>query len=92
VYPLVAPVEWDAFDTELFLLAGDSEPRARGSRRRLISRMKVGDQLLASPYIDGNAQVTCVLLKPEPAEKMPDQSVGGGAEMGGCKVRSGADR
>ena len=41
VYPLVAPVEWDAFDMELFLLAGDSEPRARGSRRRLISRMKV---------------------------------------------------
>jgi hypothetical protein len=44
VYPLVAPVELDAFDVELFLLAGDSEPRARGSRRRLISMMKEKDQ------------------------------------------------
>jgi hypothetical protein len=42
VYALVAAVEFEATDTELFLLAGDSEPR--GSRRRLISTMKEKDQ------------------------------------------------
>lgn len=35
VYVLVAPVETDATEVELFLLAGDSEPR--GSMSRLIS-------------------------------------------------------
>jgi hypothetical protein len=35
VYALVAAVELDVTDVELFLLAGDSEPR--GSRRRLMS-------------------------------------------------------
>jgi hypothetical protein len=47
-----APVKWDALDMELFLLAGDSEPRARGSRRRLISRMKGKDWMQASPQHD----------------------------------------
>ncbi len=37
MYALVAAVELDAADTELFLLAGDSEPR--GSSKRLISRI-----------------------------------------------------
>jgi len=35
VYPLVTEVEFDVVEVELFLLAGDSEPR--GSMRRLIS-------------------------------------------------------
>lgn len=37
VYVLPAVVALDVTDIELFLLAGDSEPR--GSSRRLISRM-----------------------------------------------------
>lgn len=38
---LPAVVELDVSDMELFLLAGDSEPR--GSSSRLISRMLTGD-------------------------------------------------
>lgn len=37
VYALVPPVEADPTEIELFLLAGDSEPR--GSMSRLISTM-----------------------------------------------------
>jgi hypothetical protein len=48
VYALVAAVEFEATDAELFLLAGDSEPR--GSRRRLISTIGERDQHRASPY------------------------------------------
>jgi hypothetical protein len=47
VYALVAEVEFEVTDTELFLLAGDSEPR--GSRSRLISTIDEGDQQSASP-------------------------------------------
>jgi hypothetical protein len=47
VYALVAAVELEATDTELFLLAGDSEPR--GSSSRLISTIGEVDRLLASP-------------------------------------------
>jgi hypothetical protein len=43
----VAEVELDVTDTELFLLAGDSEPR--GSRSRLISTMGESDRRSASP-------------------------------------------
>jgi hypothetical protein len=47
VYALVAAVELDVTDTELCLLAGDSEPR--GSRSRLISTIGNKDQHRASP-------------------------------------------
>lgn len=47
VYALVAAVELEVTDAELFLLAGDSEPR--GSSRRLISTMGEVDRPLASP-------------------------------------------
>jgi hypothetical protein len=50
VYVLVAAVELEAVDTELFLLAGDSEPR--GSSRRLISRIADVDQPRASPCVE----------------------------------------
>ena len=44
---MYALVEFEVTDTELFLLAGDSEPR--GSRSRLISTIGNRDQLTASP-------------------------------------------
>jgi hypothetical protein len=47
VYVLVAPVEFEATEVELFLLPGDSEPR--GSISRLISTIGEVDQLYASP-------------------------------------------
>lgn len=50
VYVLVAPVDADAAELELFLLAGDSEPR--GSSSRLISTIGEVGQLLASPCVN----------------------------------------
>lgn len=47
VYALVAAVELEATEDELFLLAGDSEPR--GSRSRLISTIGEADWPYASP-------------------------------------------
>jgi hypothetical protein len=52
VYALVAPVEVEVTEVELFLLAGDSEPR--GSSNRLISRIGEVDRLRASPYVAGS--------------------------------------
>ena len=47
MYARVAAVEFEFTEMELFLLAGDSEPR--GSSSRLISTIDDVDQLLASP-------------------------------------------
>lgn len=46
-YALAPPVDADPTEMELFLLAGDSEPR--GSRSRLISTMGRKDRFCTSP-------------------------------------------
>ncbi len=47
VYALVAPVEFEVIEFELFLLPGDSEPR--GSINRLISTIGEVDRPKVSP-------------------------------------------
>jgi len=56
--PLNALLEWDTLDAKIGLLADDSESRARGSRRRLISRMKVKDWVQASLQDDAGLQIS----------------------------------
>ena len=74
---VLAAVEVEATETELFLLAGDSEPR--GSRRRLISMM-----LEVTGLRQGHVLGPCIDNSPSPISGVLSSVAAGARENAGA--------